>query len=577
MQALAAGHAASDIAEWLQVSRQTVWRYAQAAVEQDRAVPVPRPMGGYRWSKLQRDNVVSLAAWALEQPKRTLEQLRAHAADSGLEISTSSVARALHKTGLQKRRARFVDARTQTRPLIAAERVAFRQAQRTNPAFAAERLLFYDETLLYLNEQARMAWGAEGPAAPVLHRPKGRSASTGLLLTLGLTADGSLLLHYQLQAPVRPFATLAATFQASELAAPGQSVALACNADTASVANLRGVLRAHGVRHTDLTSRAAVLARVKQLEATGVLGLPRAGRGDVGGSRQPVRNTVRDVAAYFESELVPWLAAQHAGDNVAQRTLVWDNASTHSPVQVRTTAQISLFHRLFREWGFRGCVFLPPRSPSFQPVEACFAFVKHWVRQWAPDDGYTQVGLEAAIETALSRVTAVMVRRWIRGCGYRVQGVDAEQARDSDNEGAPEAHPSRAPLSPRWADAHGTLCAHESKPGLVDVRARPLPRASRPAPTLPLEARRWPGFPGQPPKDATETQPAAYVNAVIDERELFEPERIVGERRASDGSVQYRIRWKGYDPAQDTWEPVGHLRAGRRELLRDWAKRQRAK
>ena len=31
---------------------------------------------------------------------------------------------------------------------------------------------------------------------------------------------------------------------------------------------------------------------------------------------------------------------------------------------------------------------------------------------------------------------------------------------------------------------------------------------------------------------------------------------------------------KGYQPAQDTWEPVEHLRAGRRGLLRDWAKRQ---
>ena len=103
---------------------------------------------------------------------------------------------------------------------------------------------------------------------------------------------------------------------------------------------------------------------------------------------------------------------------------MWDNASTHSAVQVNNARQISIFHRLFREWGLRGCFFLPPRSPPFQPVEAAFAFVKHWVRQGAPDDGYTQASLEAAIEAALSRVTAVMVRRWIRGCGYSVQGED---------------------------------------------------------------------------------------------------------------------------------------------------------
>jgi hypothetical protein len=288
-----------------------------------------------------------------------------------------------------------------------------------------------------------------------------------------------------------------------------------------------------------------------------------------------VRNTVRDVATYFERELVPWLAAKHGAGSMAQRTLVWDNASTHSAVHVHTTAQISLFHRLFREWGLRGCVFLPPRSPTFQPVEACFAFVKHWVRQWAPDDGYTQAGLEAAIEAALSRVTSVMVQRWIRGCGYSVQGVAGKDTSNasSDNEDPRESHRNNA--SPRWADEHGTLWQRESKPGLVDVRARPARRAPMPASTAAV-ARRWPGFPGKPPADATETQPAAYVDAVIDERELFEPERIVGERRASDGSVEYRIRWKGYQPAQDTWEPVEHLRAGRRGLLRDWAKRQRA-
>ena len=48
MEALAAGRAVSEIAEWLHVSRQTVWRYAQAAAQQGRAVPLPRPMGGYR-------------------------------------------------------------------------------------------------------------------------------------------------------------------------------------------------------------------------------------------------------------------------------------------------------------------------------------------------------------------------------------------------------------------------------------------------------------------------------------------------------------------------------------------------
>ena len=64
------------------------------------------------------------------------------------------------------------------------------------------------------------------------------------------------------------------------------------------------------------------------------------------------------------------------------------------------------------------------------------------------------------------------------------------------------------------------------------------------------------------------------VEAMVDHETVFEPERIVDERQRDDGSVQYRIRWRGYDPSGDTWEPLKHLQAGRRQLLRDWRKRQ---
>lgn len=597
MEARAAGRSISDVAAWFKVSRHTVARYTTAAAEQGRSVPEPRPMGGYRWSRVQRGDLAALAALALEQPKRTLQDLRALAADTrALAVSTSTVARALHKTGLQKRRARFVDPRVRT-PLIAAERQAFRHAQRTDPLFSAKRLLWYDETLFYLNEQARSAWGPTGPDAPVLHRTKGRTASTGLLLTLGLAADGSLLLHYQLQPPARPFVPLAATFQASELELPGRGVELGLDLDNATTGQLRGALRQHGVRHTDLTSRAALVARARQLVAGGVLGLPRAGRADVGGAAQPVRNTVRDVALYLEQALVPWLRAQ--GHDPAHRTLCWDNAPTHSPVQVQDAAQISMFHRLCREWGLRGCLFLPPRSPRFQPVEACFAFVKHRVRQGAPGTGYTQAGLEAAIRAALARVTAAMVRNWIRGCGYRAEedgGEDEDGNGPQDDrataaaaiatrirsshrkhEGFPPPAAARrrrgrdAPLSPRWADAHGTLWPRGARSDLVDVRARPAPAPVEPC--SPSAPRRWPGYPGGPPAHASETRPAAYSAALVDHERTFEPERIVGERRTA-GATLYRIRWRGYAPEDDTWEPLEHLQAGRRALLRDWEKRR---
>ena len=56
-----------------------------------------------------------------------------------------------------------------------------------------------------------------------------------------------------------------------------------------------------------------------------------------------------------------------------------DNASTHSAVAVDDPSRRSLFHRLFRaEWGFAGCVFLPPRSPAFNPAELAFAYMKQF-------------------------------------------------------------------------------------------------------------------------------------------------------------------------------------------------------
>jgi Chromo (CHRromatin Organisation MOdifier) domain len=36
-------------------------------------------------------------------------------------------------------------------------------------------------------------------------------------------------------------------------------------------------------------------------------------------------------------------------------------------------------------------------------------------------------------------------------------------------------------------------------------------------------------------------------------------ERITGMRQRSDGSIQYKVRWYGHGPSDDTWEPSAHL------------------
>jgi hypothetical protein len=39
----------------------------------------------------------------------------------------------------------------------------------------------------------------------------------------------------------------------------------------------------------------------------------------------------------------------------------------------------------------------------------------------------------------------------------------------------------------------------------------------------------------------------------------FVIDKIVGLRKANDGNWSYKVRWYGYTPADDTWEPAHHL------------------
>ena len=45
---------------------------------------------------------------------------------------------------------------------------------------------------------------------------------------------------------------------------------------------------------------------------------------------------------------------------------------------------------------------------------------------------------------------------------------------------------------------------------------------------------------------------------VSSEGDFYTPERIIA-KRVRNKTVQYLIRWKGYSPDSDTWEPLEHL------------------
>jgi len=56
----------------------------------------------------------------------------------------------------------------------------------------------------------------------------------------------------------------------------------------------------------------------------------------------------------------------------------------------------------------------------------------------------------------------------------------------------------------------------------------------------------------------------------------YEVEKIVGRRRVHGSSSEYRVRWKGFGAAEDTWEPVEHL-ASCRSLVQKYIEHSNAR
>ena len=71
-----------------------------------------------------------------------------------------------------------------------------------------------------------------------------------------------------------------------------------------------------------------------------------------------------------------------------------------------------------------------------------------------------------------------------------------------------------------------------------------------------------------PPRTSRGVNRRFLQEAPTDDR--YEVEDIVDAGVADDGKTLYRIRWKGYSPEQDTWEPARNLP---RDLIRDYRRR----
>jgi hypothetical protein len=97
------------------------------------------------------------------------------------------------------------------------------------------------------------------------------------------------------------------------------------------------------------------------------------------------------------------------------------------------------------------------------------------------------------------------------------------------------------------------------------VLAGDWPPLSTHACTHPVEPAHYPAGYGPKPVGVDETEPE--VGFVRDD--VYAAEAIVDERQRS-GHREFRLRWKGYGPESDTWEPESHLIVGATQLLYAW-------
>ncbi len=146
---------------------------------------------------------------------------------------------------------------------------------------------------------------------------------------------------------------LPAQYQAAECVAPGAGVDVGLTVSgvrRATPVQLRHILRVHQIKLSDeqgrMLSRQQLVDTVLHLRRQGRVGLLRATRGrqDQGGALQAFRATTRDVLRYWTEELVPW-AEEQQEHKLGDKTVVWDNAPTHSAVRTTQNHIISVFHR----------------------------------------------------------------------------------------------------------------------------------------------------------------------------------------------------------------------------------------
>jgi transposase len=602
MNLLAEGHSLNKIAEQLCISRLTVLRYKKMARDQGTLVPQPKKMGGYRYSKLNRQQIQWLSEYLVKHPKLTLHELRLHAVQQGIlkepgVPSISTLSQVLKKKGgLHYAKALFRDPKVSSEDsLIAVEKKKFQTAQKKDKIFSISKLLFMDETNITLNMQQQYGWAPKGKK-PLLYKPKSKTMTYNMSVIIGINPR---TIFWVIKPPERQYDPIPVNFQSYEFAEPGKKIQTGYSTNqirSLPPQKLKEILKKYGVRNSN-AKVAELRDHVTHLQAKGLVGLPRAQRGrDKGGPKKPFRSTIYDVVEFFD-DFADLYKKKFSKANLSSKTVILDNASTHSAIRVEDTKHKSIFHRLAKSrWGLKNIIYQPPLSPQLQPVETFNAYLKSRLRHYAPLDGlYTEELLYRTIDKITNQITEQMILNWTVGSGYsrspNPKYVGREQKRRREE---PYHHQNlcsmKEPLFPKHksiicANENGTIIKQKLRgqtkwhiyqkdvppSGLKNIQVQVLPpKKKRPQSQKPT---RFAGY-SRERKDLIETNPESLEGREIGKGLVYEVEGIVDDQKEKNGKVFYRIRWKGYPPAQDTWEVAKNLQFAK-EAIREYNKRRK--
>ena len=152
--------------------------------------PVPAQQGGYRYSRMNADQQIACAQLAVENPRYTIEQIRAEVLSRfpGLVVSAATIRRTLDRAQLSFMRAVLKDPRRDSTLAHVEENTKFAEEQNKGESgvLNSEHLFFMDETNVYLNEQVKRAWGVRGTAGADVRKSKGKTMSVSLYAGIGL-------------------------------------------------------------------------------------------------------------------------------------------------------------------------------------------------------------------------------------------------------------------------------------------------------------------------------------------------------------------------------------------------------